>query len=172
MSTTRILLDPTTAILPTSNPATLSSVTTSGGTPPSNAPAVSYKILQFNDSTDQTAIWNFPILADYVSGGTVAVQWYAAATTGAVIWKAGICPVTLNSVDLDTSSAYNAADLSATVTVPGTSGKVLETSWALTVTNVTAGVPVSLFIGRRAAAAGDTAVGNANLFTARLEYTS
>ncbi len=47
MATSRILLPLEIAVLPTTNPATLTKVT-SGGAPPTNAPAVTYNVLAFN----------------------------------------------------------------------------------------------------------------------------
>lgn len=171
MATTRILLPLEEAVLPTSNPATLTKVTSSG-TPPSNAPATTFNKLVFDQTTDQTAVWNFRLPSDYLSGGSVFVKWYADVNTGAIIWKAGIGPATDNSTNMVSAIVYNAADLSATVTVPGTVGLTAETSWGLTVTNVAASRFVSIFIGRRAGAAGDTASGNGNIIAAEFEYTS
>lgn len=171
MATTRILLTPEDAVLPTANPAALTK-TLSAGTPPANAPAITYNVLAFNDTTDQTCSWAFRLPSDYLSGGLIVVQWYAVAVAGNVVLKAGIAPVRLNNDDLDTTLAYNGPNLSGTVAVPGTSGRLLETSWALTMTNVAPGLPVSIFLGRDADNAADTAVGNLNVFTVEFEYTS
>jgi hypothetical protein len=171
MSTTRILLPNEEAVLPTSNPATLTKVTGTG-TAPTNAPVVTANKLTFDQTTDQTGMWTFRLPSDYLSGGSVFIKWSADVNTGAVIWKAGIAAIVDGVTNLLSVAAFNAADLSATVTVPGTIGFTTETSWGLTATGVLASQLVCVFIGRRAGAAGDTAAGNANLWAAEFEYTS
>lgn len=172
MATTRYILVLEDAVLPTSNPAGGPTKVTSSGTPPSNAPAATYNKLTFDQTTDQTCEWTFRLPADYVSGGSVFIKWTADVNSGAVVWKGGAAPTLNSSTNIVSGTTFNAADLSATVTVPGTVGLVLETSWALTMTNVVAGCLLTLFVGRRAGAAGDTAAGTANIWAAEFEYSS
>lgn len=170
MSTTRILLECEAAVLPTTAPATLTKVESSGAAP-TNGIKVDYNKLVFLNGANKGANWNFRLPSDYVSGGSVFIKWYADATTGKVVWMGGIAPI-IDSTTNVTSVSYNAADLATAVTVPGTSGLVLETSWALTVTNLAAGRFCSLFIGRQGTNASDTSANNANIIAAEFEYTS
>jgi len=172
VGTSRILLDPTTALLPTSNPATLTKITSSGGAV-ANGPVVTYNVLDFSDSVDQAAMWGFRLPDDYLSGGTLTLLWYhSVATAGNIIWKGGVELVTPSSGVVPASS-YNAADVAAAVAVPGTVGQFKETSIALTMTGAAAGRYASLFLGRDADAGGDTATGGVGrVLGAQLSYTS
>jgi hypothetical protein len=170
--TTRILLEPGNAVLPTSNPATLTKVT-SGGAAPSNAPVLTLNVLEFSDSTDQAAMWAFRLPDDWISGGTITLLWsHTAATSGNVAWKAGaelLGPLTAAF----SSAAYNAADAATAVSVPGTVGMHRETSIGLTMTGAAAGALCALFVGRDADAGTDTATGGvARLLAAQFSYTS
>jgi hypothetical protein len=171
MATTRILLPLEEAVLPTANPAVLTKVTGTG-TPPANAPAVTANKLTFDQATDQSAMWAFRLPADYLSGGLVVIKWSADVNAGNAVWKAGIAALIDGTTNLLSGAAYNAADVSATVAVPGTVGLTTETSWALTTTGVAGARWVSVFIGRRASIAADTAAGTSNIWAAGFEYTS
>jgi hypothetical protein len=131
---------------------------------------VNFKRLAFDPSTDQHCMWQFAVPANYISGGTVTLDWGSANTSGNVIWLAGLMVAGTSGNVL--SSAYLNADTSAATAVPGTSGFRQETSIALTTTGMAAGLFASLFVGRDANAGGDTAAGNAWLFGAVLSYTS
>ena len=172
MGTSRILLDLESATLPTANPATLTKVTSSG-TPPTNAPVLTYNGLDYSDSTDQAAMWNLRLPDDYLSGGTLTFLWsHTAATSGSVIWKAGAELVVASAGGVDAAS-YNAADAAAAVTVPGTVGQFKETSIALTMTGAVAGAFCGVFLGRDADAGGDTATGGVGrILAVQLAYTA
>lgn len=171
MSTSRVLLVPEDGVAPTTNPATLTKIT-SGGAAVTNGPVLTYNVLEFNDTTDQHYMWNFRIPDDYVSGGVLTLTWGAAsATTNNVIWKAGARPCDPSSTTVS-SASYNNADAAAASPVPGTAGQFKETSITLTMTGATPGDFLALFVGRDADAGGDTAVGNARLLSAQFSYTS
>jgi hypothetical protein len=172
MATSRILLDPGDAALPTSNPATLTKIT-STGTPPANAPTLTYNVLEFNDATDQHGMWNFRLPDDYLSGGTITLLWgHSVAVAGNVIWLAGV--ELLSQLTTSVAAAlYNAADSSGAVAVPGTANAFKETSIALTMTGAVAGAFCALFVGRDANAAGDTATGGVGrILAVQFSYTS
>lgn len=170
MSTSRVLLIPEDAVLPTANPATLTKVTSSGG-PVANGPFVTYNVLAFDQTTDQHAMWNFRVPDDYLSGGTLTLLWGAAVNTGNVIWLAGAELMDPNST-VTSSSVYNAADSAGAIGTPATVGQFKETGIALTMTGASPGDLISVFVGRDAGAGGDTAAGNANLLAAQFSYTS
>lgn len=171
MATTRILLPVEYATLPSANPAVRSTIT-SAAAATTNCPIVTYQQLAFNDTTDQHAMWLMRLPADWLSGATIIIKFSAAAVTGNVVMKAGLCPATDSSTDIDTSSVYTAGDLSSTTAVGATSGHVKEISWALTTTNVAVGRWLSIFLGRDADNGADTAVGNVNVTAVEFEYTS
>ena len=172
MATSRIVLTPEVAVLPTSNPATLTKVTSSA-TATTNTPKPTYNKLEYNDSTDKHAIFNLPIPADYLSTAApvLKIWWTAAPTSGNVVWIAGLGVVVVGTTDFD-ASTFLAADSFGAIAVPGTAGIVKTSSVTLTATGLVAAGFASLFIGRDADAGTDTAVGNAELLGAVLEYTS
>jgi hypothetical protein len=155
------------------NPATPEKVVSSG-TQTTNTPKVSYVQLLFDASTDEHWQWQFPLPADYVSGGTLKLTWGSKGTTNNVIWKAGIVAGEPASTDLD-AAVFLGPDLSSATAVPGTVGFVTETSITLTVTglDVTGGSDmVILFVGRDADNGSDTSASDACLVGVALEYTS
>lgn len=164
-----VILPVATVQFPSSSPAIMSSVVSST-TATSNTPKVNYEKISFDPSTDQQCMWQFAVPANYVSGGTVTLDWGAAVNSGNVIWVSGLMVATA-SVNL-TTSTYLAADASAATAVPATIGFRQETSIALTTTGMAAGLFCSLFVGRDANAGGDTATGNSELFGAIFSYTS
>jgi hypothetical protein len=143
----------------------------STGTQTSNTPKATKTVAKFDAATDEHLMWGFLLPANYGSGGTIRLKWRAAtATSGNVIWKAGIVPSTDNSTD-DSAVVFNAADLSSASAAPGTLGRTVEVTITLTVTNVAATKQVVVFIGRDADNGSDTMSGDAILLSARLEYT-
>lgn len=176
MATNRILLPIPGGVAPDgtgsdNTPATPIKVV-STGTQAANAPKVSYVQLAFDQSTNEYWIWNFQLPGDYVSGGTLNLLWGAAAVSGQVVWLAGAEIADPESTDLD-ASVYNAATASAATTVPATAaGRYKETSITLTMTGATADDWISVFVGREADHANDTAASDAYLFAATFEYTA
>ena len=151
------------------NPAALEKVV-STGSQTSNTPKLSYYRLLFDQLTDEHWMWAFPLPGDYISGGTVRLLWSAKVTTGDVVWKAGANSTDLGSEDQD-AAVFNAADLAAASTVPGTVGYVKETTIALTTTGFGATEPVVIFVGRDADNGNDNAAGDACLEGLTFEYT-
>lgn len=163
------------AVFPTSNAGTLVK-TTSGGSATTNTPAVTYNTINFTqDATDQTAIWNFEVPADYLSGPVATLLWGSTATTGNHVIKAGLSPSVTGTTDSD-QSVYLAADSSGAISVPSTAGVDKSTSISLTAAGaggtLAAGQMCSLFVGRDADHASDTASGTLLLRGAVFSYTS
>lgn len=150
------------------NPATPELVTSSG-TQTTNTPKLHFVRLDFDQSTDEHWLWQLVLPGDYSSGGTLRLNWGSDVTTGNVIWKAGV--EVAASLDWD-AAVFNAADAAAASAVPGTVGITKEDTIALTMTGAAANLPIIIFVGRDADAAGDTAAGDAWLMTAALTYTS
>jgi len=152
------------------NPATLER-NVSSGVQTANTPKVAYSQLLFDQATDEHWLWQFRIPQNYGSGGSVKLTWGAKVTAGNVVWKAGIVAAD-PGVDNMSTSVFVAADAAAAAAVPGTVGQVTETTVTLTMTDVSAGDLVVLFVGRDADAGTDTAAGDATLVAAEFLYTA
>lgn len=151
-------------------PAILEKIVSSGAQT-SNTPKVSYVQLVFDQGNEEHWMWNFQLPTDYASGGTLRLLWGSKVTSGSVVWKAGIEIADASSTDLD-SSVYNTSDLSAAVSVPASVGRYQETAITLTMTGATAGEWTSIFVGRDATNASDSAAGDATLVAATFEYVT
>lgn len=151
-------------------PATLERVV-STGVQTTNTPKVAYSQLLFDQSTDEHWLWQFRVPLNYASGGTVRLTWGSKVTTGNVVWKAGIVAADPSVDDMD-AAVFVAADLAAASAVPGTVGQVKEDTITLTVTDVSAGDLVVVFVGRDADNASDTAAGDATLQAVEFTYTA
>lgn len=171
MATSRIVLPVEIAELPAANPAVLSAVQSSSAVATTNTPKPTWKRLEFDQTTDQTAIWNLRLPSDWLSGLTVTLKWAAAVNAGNVVWKGGVAPC-IDGTTSQIAGTFVAGDLSATVAVPATIGLTKETGWALTTTGLTAGQFISVFVGRDADNGSDTAAGLAYGLAVELSYTS
>lgn len=129
-----------------------------------NTPKASVVQLLFDSATDQHWFWCFGLPDDYAAAGELRLHWGAKVASGDIVWKAGVA-----RGDLD-SSAFLAADSSGAVAVPSTVGATKATTIPLTVTGVTAGATIVVFVGRDADAGSDTAAGDATLLDAFFEY--
>ena len=175
MATSYVILTVANATLPSANAATLVK-TTSTGTPPTNAGTLTYNTLNFaQDATDVRAMWEVPLPPDYLSTPTVTIIWGHTATSGNAVLLAGCAPATIGTTDEDAAS-YFAADTSGAVAVPATAGVDKSTTISLTDRGsggtLAAGQVISVFVGRDADAAGDTASGTLKVRGAYLAYTS
>lgn len=174
MSTTRFPLLITQAAgcpaLPLSNPAAVASVTSSAAAT-TNTPKPTYYQLQFDQTTDKFAVWTFRIPDDYVSSPVMTIKLAAAVNTGNVIMGAGLAVGLDNTTDVS-AGTFLACDVSATTAVPATIGLEADLSWSLTSTGLVVGALVSVFLSRRASAAGDTAAGTSYANAVQFSYTS
>lgn len=90
-------------------------------------------VLDFDDTTDEEAVFKFYNPPHY-DGGGITVEIYAAATsdtTNNVVWQAAIERVTDSNQDID-SDSFASFQSSGAVAVPGTSGHVKAFDVALT----------------------------------------
>lgn len=154
---------PSTAIKP------LLVFTSSSNQPPAASAATtdtrnSLPVLDFDDAADEIAIFGGVISPDYAAGGlTVEIYWSAAtATTGDVVWNAGI-----ERMNTDVDADSFAADNTATSTTNGTSGILTTTTITFTdgadMDSLAAGEAFRIKITRDADIAGDTMAGDAEL---------
>lgn len=142
----------------------------SGATQTTLTPKTSQLKLLFDASTDEHWMFSFLTPGDYASGGTLrGILKMTSATTGTTGMKGGQVTTVDASTD-DDALAFAAADLSASITVPGTQGQTVPFTVALTTTNMAANRKCVMFIGRHAA--GDSATGDAELLGLNFEYTT
>ncbi len=128
--------------------------------------------LLFDATTDEHWMFSIQTPGDYASGGTLRGHVkFTSATSGAAIMKGGQVSTTDGSTD-DDATAYVAADLSSSVSAPGTQGQTVEFTIALTMTNAGAEKLMRLFIGREPDNASDTATGDVELMDLMFEYTT
>jgi hypothetical protein len=152
------------------NPAT-PELMVSSGTQTTNTPKLSILGWLFDQSTDEHLLWNGPLPADWSAGATANIYYWAKATTGNIIWKAGMAPLTASADDLEVA-LFLAGDLATADTVPGTQGHFKKVTIALTSTGLAAGDFVSFFVGRDADNGSDTLAADAVLVGVELAYTA
>lgn len=134
----------------------------------------SHSVLDFDDTTNESAIFEGVMPQAYAGGGVTVYLHYAmtSATTGDVDWDAAFERIGDQQLDIDADSfaAVNSVD---NTTVPGTSGSVDIVSIAFTngadMDSVAAGEAFRLQITRDAAS--DTATGDAELLAVEIRET-
>lgn len=145
---------------------------TSFATPTANAPAAAcvtgtntnYGTLAFDDSTDESVQYHFPLASDWTGNIDLAFRWRAAATSGDVIWAVQTACV----ADGETGDpSFNTAS-TVTDTAKGTTLQFNDASIsAITVTGCATGEELMFKLYRDADAGGDTMTGDAQLIWAR-----
>ena len=171
MATSELILPLAAREDPASNAPALV-VVTSAAAATTNAFQVEVPVLAFDATTDECTSWPFYVPANYISGGTVIVQWMCPGdTSGDVVWKFSIYVATVASSDIDTSAAFNTVD-TLTATLPATAGHFATSSKALTSPGLAATRYAILMVGRDADNGSDTASTDAQLLSATFSYTS
>lgn len=161
--TVNLFLPAEAAYLPATNSALLTEVagaTVYGG----------YSTLDFDDSTDEHAVFRIPV-PDYDGNNmTIKFRWFAAAIAGDVIWQ-------IESIGVANSEEIIAAVVgdSATVAAATVDGTTLDLNVTTHTTYNPAGVAADDFmvleITRDADNAADTMSGDAKLLSVEVEYT-
>ncbi len=134
-------------------------------------------LLDFDDTTEESAIFAGILPRNYAGGGLTIYVHYAmsSATTGNVIWTAAIERVGDGQQDID-SDGFAAAQSSGAVAVPGTSGHVDICTIAFTngtqMDSLAVGEGFRLKIARDADNASDTATGDAELWGIEVRETA
>ena len=151
-----------------------------GSEPPSAAYATQdtrngHPVLDFQDTTDEAAVWTAYLPANYAGGGlTVIVEWAATtATTGVTRWDVSIERIDASSLDIDADSFASAQSVDGTA--PGTSGQVLYSSVGFTsgaqMDSLAAGELFRLKLSRDANHANDTMAGDAEVLGVTIKET-
>ncbi len=172
MASGSITLTPGSAIFPDGSASNLApgiSRLKSSGT----APGIYALQLNFDAAADEWCMWQFRMPADYASGLVATVQSkMASATSGDVVWDVRVAAVTSGDAASVNAKAFGSAN-TATQTVPGTAGYLVDTS--VTVTNadsVAAGDFVVVRLARNGSSGSDTATGDAECVGLGLSYTT
>ena len=126
----------------------------------------SHPVLDFDDTTDEDAVFNGFLPANYNSGGlTVTLVWASTgAVVGDVVWLGSFERIDDGGLDLDGDSF--AATQTATDTCDGTNGATTYTDITFTnaqIDGLSASECFRLKITRDANAGADTMVGDAEL---------
>lgn len=131
---------------------------------------VSYKVLDCDDSTDESTFWQFKMPTNYANGTNVQVDVYwssAAATSGAAVIGAQYAAVASGS-EFDAPTLSTIA--SATTTTDSSANDVNTTTITLSSPSINADDLVSLKITRDADNGSDTLVGDARVLKARVRF--
>lgn len=165
MATVKLILTPSDADFPTTNPPAPTLVQ---GT---NFPVAG---LAFDTTTQETVFFSFVGL-NYGSGNiTCRVYWYAdTATTGAIVFGASLAAITPNTDTQDIETKAFAVENTATDTHLGTTGQ-RDHHFDITISNldsIAADDEVWLRLRRIPADAGDTMGGDAIVTKVVLSYS-
>lgn len=134
----------------------------------------SHPVLDFDDTTQEAAIFTGVLPRNYAGGGiTVYVHWAAtSATTGTVGWDVSFERIGAGSQDID-SDGYASAQTVTAATVDATSGNVKITNVAISdganIDSIAVGESFRVRIRRDVA--NDNAVGDAELVAVELKET-
>ena len=159
MATSRMLLTPFSAEVPSSNFPGLNTV---------NARPV----LAFDASTQETAYWTL-VAPQGLTGALSCVITYmmASATSGNIEFEVALEAITdADATDLDATTSFDTVNASGAITVPGTGGYIDQVSVTLTnADSVAAGDLLRISISRDADdGTNDTATGDLYLLIAEL----
>lgn len=158
---------------------TLAIFTAADNRPPSSNFATidtrnSHLVLDFDDTTNQSAVFEGVMPQNYGAGGVTVYITYAmtSATSGDIDWDAAFEEIPDNTLDIDADS-FATVNSTDNTTVPGTSGHTDTISIAFTdgadMDSVGAGDPFRLKVTRDAAS--DTATGDAELLRVEIRET-
>ena len=144
----------------------------STGTQTTNTPKSTGLKLLFDGTTDEHWLFSFLIPGDYSSGGTLrGTVKFTSATSGTAIMKGGQGTSVDSSTD-DDALVFAAADVSASISAPGTQGQTIGFTIALTATSMAANRKIVVFIGRDPDNASDTITTDLELLALNFEYTA
>jgi hypothetical protein len=116
----------------------------------------------------------FRMPVDYSSGGSLIIQWFANATTNAVVWQAQLYQVDAADTDTPLERAYATA-ATVTTNVNTTEANRLNESTidlSAVMDSVAAGDEVHLVIFRDPGNGSDTSTADARMTRATFQYTT
>lgn len=136
-------------------------------------PKKAFFTYDFDASTDEHLWFQFTVPQNYVSGGTVRIQWIANATTGNCVWGARVGAVTPADADTPFEHAEAAASTTTTGANATEANRLVETTIALAnLDGLAAGDLAFLLVYRDADNGSDTLTVDARLVNVSLDYTS
>lgn len=136
----------------------------------------SHPVLCFDASSAEDACFHAVLPRHYGGGGlTVTLIWMvASATTGNVMWKAGIERLEAGGTDLDADS-FATLQAATAAAANGTSGALTYTTVTISsganMDSLAVGESFRLKVERDAANASDTMTGDAQLLAAEIKET-
>lgn len=137
----------------------------------------SHAVLDFDDTTDEAAVFTGVLPRNYAGGGITAYVHYAmtSATTGKVRWEASIERIGDGSQDIDADGFASAQGVNVAA-VDGTSGNVDIAAIAFTngaqMDSIAVGESFRIKIERKPSdTTNDTATGDAELLAVELKET-
>ncbi len=137
----------------------------------------SHPVLDFDDTTDETAVFRLVLPRTYAGGGLTVLVHYAmtSATSGKVRWEVSIERIGNAQQDLDADGFASAQGVNVAA-VPGTSGHVDIASIAFTngaqMDSIAVGEAFRLKIQRKPSdTTNDTATGDAELVAVEVRET-
>lgn len=149
----------------TNAPAAVAS-TASSASAPTNGQQLRFRSRDFDQSTDEGVFFYFWLPSNYSSGGTLGVEWLSTFTSGNVVWKHGFVVVHPSAegspTDLD-AAAIGTVTAASAEAVPGTAGRVKQSTFDLAVTGAHAGDLLVVYFGRDADNVFDTVAGDVKL---------
>lgn len=132
-----------------------------------------HPVLDFDGSTNETAIWTRWMPAQYDGGGvTVTISYMSEDTSGDIDWDVGFEAIADGGDDMD-SDSFAAVNSTDGTTVPGTSGQPDYVTVTFTdgadMDSVAAGSMFRIKVVRDAS--NDTSTGDANLLGVLISET-
>jgi hypothetical protein len=130
----------------------------STGTAPTNGAKVHGSELLFDGTTDEVVFFQFPLPADYVSGGTIYFNGKRASGTGAanVIMKCAVAAVTPGATEVPNTKVLNTVTTTAALAVGTTPQALVQSTCAPAMDSAAPRDTVWIMFGRDATNASDT----------------
>jgi hypothetical protein len=161
-------------VLPSTNPATVVPVTSSGAAV-TDGIVLLFEDLRFDPSTAQHVFFCFAVPGDYGSGGTLYINWRRVAGTAAnqsVVWKANVAAVTPGAGENMATKVMSPIMRSLPIAAGAVANALVQSTIPLNMNALAPQDSACLMLGRDPAHADDTMSGDAAaVTTVWLEYS-
>lgn len=172
MATGTIQLSPGAAVLPDGSSGNVQAGTSRRQGTESN-PKKHFLALDFDGagSVPEHAWWSFTLPADYASGGSLLINWFANATTGNVKWQARVSAISPGDTDTPLERAQAAAGNATTGVNATEANRLVQSSITLSMDSAVARDTIFIVLFRDPADGSDTCSVDATVVGATFEYT-
>lgn len=127
-----------------------------------------YRVLDFDQSTDEQSFWTFVVPDSFTSLGDAQINWQSGTTTNDVIWAIqGACVTNAEAMDVALSTAQTVTDTALGTANQKNEATITSLSFAGT---CAAGELMHVRLYRDADAAGDTHAADARFINLEVEY--